>query len=331
MLAYTSALVVFPLAIVMGILGYGDVVLTCVSYAVSALLLVICGYATAKYCVRLSKKLRNVADRYAFTRNLFKSFEFRTMAFGACSFVLNVGYTAFLGVMALTTDSGWYGALASYYGLITAARGGLLVQNRRDVRRYKNEPDRLYLEKTRSYFYTGLMLLTLTLSLSVEVVQIVVEGAGHQAHEGTIFVYAAYTLCRIAIAVRNFFKAKKSDDMVVRAVRNVNLAAALVSVLSLQTAWFAAFPPSFDERIPNAVTGFLVCLVNVALGIYMVSLATEIKRAAKKRPLIRGDGEEASSAYGYNREDYLDEYPRPSVQTEAYDEDGDPDAYVDLL
>ena len=74
------------------------------------------------------------------------------------------------------------------------------------------------------------------------------------------------------------FKARKTDDFGVRAIRSLNLADAMVSILALQTAMFAEFSPGGDNALFNAATGFGVCVLTAALGVFMIIVARKEKR-----------------------------------------------------
>ena len=65
---------------------------------------------------------------------------------------------------------------------------------------------------------------------------------------------------------------RKEKSILLVTLRNISYADALVSILSLQTAMFAAFGQNSGRMIPitNALTGAGVCLMIFALGIYMV-------------------------------------------------------------
>lgn len=67
-------------------------------------------------------------------------------------------------------------------------------------------------------------------------------------------------------------KARKGISILLKTLRNINYADALVSLLSLQTALLSAFGQESGAMIPitNALTGAGVCLMIFALGIYMV-------------------------------------------------------------
>ena len=119
----------------------------------------------------------------------------------------------------------------------------------------------------------------------------------------TIYAFVAFTAYRMVMAAYHFLKSKRYQDLAVRAVRNINLATALVTLFSLQTALLDAFSTPERARIWNAVTGALVCALVVAIGVYMLISASQKKKKVMEKIALL-----ARQSAGYNREDYSVEY-----------------------
>ncbi len=97
------------------------------------------------------------------------------------------------------------------------------------------------------------------------------------------FVMAAYTFYITITAVVNLVKYRKYDSPVMSAAKVISFAAALVSMLSLETAMLSRFgsedsSPYFD-RIMIGATGAGVCVIIVSVSVYMTVRSTkQIKR-----------------------------------------------------
>ena len=92
------------------------------------------------------------------------------------------------------------------------------------------------------------------------------------SHAGLmIYVSATYTTYKVVMTIRHIVKARKSTDMTVMTVRSINLADMCVSILALQTAMFHSFSPNMNWGTMNAITGAIVCLATVLIGIVMVA------------------------------------------------------------
>lgn len=97
-----------------------------------------------------------------------------------------------------------------------------------------------------------------------------------------------YTFYTTIMAVVNLVRDRKSGSPVMAAARGVNLAAALVSMLSLETAMLTQFNDrskgAFFRRAMIGSTGGAVCVLVTVMGLYMVIHTT---RRIRK---LRADG-----------------------------------------
>ena len=94
---------------------------------------------------------------------------------------------------------------------------------------------------------------------------------------------AMYAFYNIITAVMNVVKYRKYRSPVMSAAKVVSLAAALVSMLSLETAMLTQFGSTDSEmfrRIMTSCTGAGVCTIILAMAVYMIYHATrELKYA----------------------------------------------------
>ena len=85
---------------------------------------------------------------------------------------------------------------------------------------------------------------------------------------------ALYTFYTTIMAVVNLVRDRKSGSPVMAAARGVNLAAALVSMLSLETAMLTQFNDgskgALFRRAMIGSTGGAVCVLVTVMGLYMV-------------------------------------------------------------
>lgn len=190
----------------------------------------------------------------------------------ACgSFVLSVGFAAFNAVISALTFSFWYGALAAYYGLLAVMRFGLIFHHLRTRRLADETEEHRRKRQTNTYRTCGIILIFLALALGAAVLQMALSNATFANPPGlTIYLVAVYTFYKIIASAFHLVRAHKDDDITIQAVRNVNFADALVSVLALQTAMLHEFAPEANHWQMNALTGTLVCITTVTIGILMV-------------------------------------------------------------
>ncbi len=310
-LAIATTIIVCPLigvAIVVGE-GEGSVLFALFGCLICVILLVYSTVVTVNSVIKIRKKVLIVADRYEFTRQLSKSYEYRTAIFGLCALLCNVGYTVFLIVMAFLYDSIWYGAVGVYYILLSITRGGILVQTKKDEKKYRYDYQGLQLAKAGTYRYCGIMVLTLAVSLIVSVIELVVGGSGFKMNAWLLYVFAAVAAYKTVSSVVHFIRATKRDDLAARAVRYVNLAVAVTSILCLQTAIVDAYLLKTTTAILlNGITGTVVCAITLALGVYMVVASVKEKRRLLAQEAVLAEAVELVDGVGYNRDGYGDEY-----------------------
>ena len=302
-LAFATTLIACPLAIATIVMDYGHNVYAIVAYVICAIILLYTLYVLVITIRRLHQKVGKAADKFKFTRNLYKSYEFRSIFFGICSSLFNVGYTVFLTIMAIRFDSAWYGALSLYHILLVLTLGGMLVRNATDEHKYKNDFRALQKSKIGVFRYCGYMLLIQAAALSISVLEMVVGGTGFRIPKWSLILFGLFALWRIVTAVVNFVRSSKYDDLAVRAVRYLSLVTAFVSALTLFTALFAAFPLKREVNVDivNALAGGIVCVIIVALGSFMIVFAEHARKRVQARDNNGGVG-------GYNRDGYREEY-----------------------
>ena len=94
----------------------------------------------------------------------------------------------------------------------------------------------------------------------------------------------SYRLCGMILMVMNVVKYRKYRSPVMSAAKVVSLAAALVSMLSLETPMLTQFGSTDSEmsrRIMMACTGAGVCTMILAMAVYMIYHATRELKCAR--------------------------------------------------
>ena len=111
------------------------------------------------------------------------------------------------------------------------------------------------------------------------------QNRGFTHHPITTIAMAAYTFYTLTMAAINLVRCRRYNNPVLSAAKAVSLAAALVSMLSLETAMLNAFGSGDDaafRRVMLAATGGTVCLAVLAMGLYMMARAAKELRRMKK-------------------------------------------------
>lgn len=219
-------------------------------------------------------------EKRDFTLLLLRNFGFRTVVFAIGSFLMSVIFSGFNAYMGIKNRSIWYGALAAFYIALAFLRGGVLVYHKNRIgKKIQNDG---YI-KAKVYRNSGIIMLILNVALSSAIAQMIFSGE-HFTYVGlTIFAYAAYAFAKITVAIITFIKAHKQIDLTVRAIRDINLVDALVSILALQTALLTMFSEEgVNVSLFNTLTGVAVSILSVTIGIYMIITANKKMKEIQK-------------------------------------------------
>jgi hypothetical protein len=271
LLFYLFSVVVFAASLILTVLGLHGFLweLVCyILYAVSAVCFAYTIYTVVVFIPKLKAAIFRILKRHPFTNRMLEQYSFRTLMFAIISLTISLGYALLNGAIALMELSVWYGALCGYYFILCIIRGGILAYH--DRKRRKDDKEAYKLHETKVYLSTGWMLMILPISLSVVIMQMVL-GNNSFEHVGImIYVSAIYAFYKIIKSVRNVVVARKTDDLTISAIRDVDLADAFVSILALQTAMLKEFATGQNVGIYHVVTGGVVCLLTFILGLYIV-------------------------------------------------------------
>ena len=169
----------------------------------------------------------------------------------------------------------WFVILAGYY-MILAVMRFLLVRYVRKNGIGKNRLGELKSARLCSY-----ILLTVNFALSSAVLMILYQNRGFEYHGILIYIMAVYTFYSTTHAIVDLVKYRKYNSPVMTTTKVIALSAALVSMLSLETAMFSQFGQDMAPEhkwLMIALTGAGVSIIVVTMSIYIiVRSAKEIK------------------------------------------------------
>ncbi|MBQ7936651.1 MAG: hypothetical protein IJ333_09960 [Clostridia bacterium] len=201
------------------------------------------------------------------------------------SLAINAAYALLQLFSGFYYRSIWFFALCVYYILLASMRIFLL----RDTIRVDLGKDQL--SELRRYRFCGILLLLVNLALAIIVTYIVWQNRGFAYNEILTIAMAAYTFFSMTKAIINVVRYRRYESPVMSAAKAISLAAALVSMLSLETAMLTAFggenSAEFRQTM-TAATGSAVCLLVLAMAIYMIIRSTKAIKKIKRGVQNRG-------------------------------------------
>ena len=131
----------------------------------------------------------------------------------------------------------------------------------------------------RKYRACRVVFLHMNLALALIIFFMVYWNRTFHHHEITTIAMAAYTFTAFVVAIVNMVKYRKYNSPVYSASKAISLAAACVSMLTLEATMLTTFGDDTMDlatrRIMLGVTGGVVSVFIIAMAIYMILQGTK--------------------------------------------------------
>ena len=240
-------------------------------------LYVLSAYALTALCVRLPGALRMEAgwrEKHPKVDRMLKDQELHFKLDLYREQIINFGYGIYKIASGVILGSAWIGA-DGIYNLAQA-----LIQLFQILRR-KN-PGTIE-HQWRSYRFCGGLILLMHLTLTGIVFQMVNWNRGEDSGEILIIATAAFAFYKFISAFINLAKDRRHAHPVDSSVRMLELSQAIFAIFSLQAGMLRTFGTGAAwEHWINLAVGCLVCLLTVAMGIYMIRRANRELKTLKE-------------------------------------------------
>lgn len=246
-----------------------------INYIIYCFAAIILSYVVYIIVIKFKYIKKSVKDKLysrKLTSRLMKDYEYRTLFFARMSLLFNISYAIFTAVLGILEKSIWYGALATYYIILSLMRYIITRTGNKLTKFDLEHKETLQKKKAKIYFACGLSMLLLDFVMITPVILMVINlKKMNYIFDWFIFAIAAYTFYKVTLAIYNIFKAMKTKDRLIQSLKNITLADAGVSLLSLQVSLIATFGDGFvGTEIMNIATGSVVLLVVATIGIIMI-------------------------------------------------------------
>lgn len=259
-----TVLLIYALA-----LGNTDNAIAYLAYFLSA-------YALTILCARspyLFKKAKAIKQENKYIKLYTSDAALRVKISLYGSLGINVLYAIMQLGLGIYHHSVWFYALAGYYVILALMRFFLL----REARKGRLGQDLAH--EFLLYRLCGIMLLLINIVLSVIVTMVVWVNRGFEHHAIVTIAMAAYTFYTLTMAFINIIRYRRYKSPVMSSAKALSLVAAMVSMLSLETAMLTAF--STEENTPlfrqimTGCTGAVVCAAVLAIAVHMIVYSTK--------------------------------------------------------
>lgn len=230
--------------------------LTCALVAYALLLLSLRIPILVKFLIKLQ---RNNAFVHQFTTDPFMRVKFSLPA----SIIFDIIYASVQLVYGIMNMSLWFCVLTGYYIALAVIRMFLLREFRPGL--LGSTTTRLQIRR-----FVGISLLGMNIALSAMVVYIVKFDRGFTTGWLFSLIMVSYTIGALITATVGSIKFRKLNHTALTVSKVVNLVAAAVSVLVLETTLFDTFGAErTTRRLITSITGFVVCLITLVLALFL--------------------------------------------------------------
>lgn len=226
----------------------------------------------------LVRKIRGISmvDRY------LREDTFRAETALYQGFLINLFYAGVKLSSGICYKSVWFVTLAVYYILLAIMRASLLHYVRKVGKNKASE--------WHKYRLCGVILLFMNFSLSGIVVLVVHQNSGFEYPGVLIYIMAMYAFYAAIMAVWNVAKFRRYGSPVLSAAKAINLTAALVSMLSLETAMLTQFGAADDpmfRQVMTASTGAGISIIVLGMAVFMIVRSTKQLKYIKQEKASR--------------------------------------------
>ena len=199
-------------------------------------------------------------EKLSATQRFMTDMSFRTILSAVWSAAINLAYTVYNGYLGFKHGSVWFVTMFIYYAFLFVMRCFVLVQSRSS-----NRQRDFAIMRVDGILLVGLMIaLTGIMSLSVK--YNIVRTHGKIA----MIILAVYTFFKLTVAFLNLMRVRNLLSPIIRTIRNICFADALVSLISMLLSVFAVLKILEKGRVFIIFSGALVCMIIAMLAVSMI-------------------------------------------------------------
>lgn len=180
------------------------------------------------------------------------------------SLAVNFVYALCNCAVGFLSHSWWFITVGAYYAVLAMARFSVLQVKRKARGDHDTE---LFVRRI-----TGALLVALSFCIVGVNILSALKERGTAFHEIIMITIATYTFTKITIAIIGMVQTKHTASPILKALRNIALADACVSIYTMQRSMLQSFPglTPAEIQIFNILTGTAVWIIVLFLGIYLI-------------------------------------------------------------
>ena len=227
--------------------------------------------------MRIQQWLVRRAEKTTFGRRIVHERRYRMVLSAAFGFCLNLLYALYHGVLGIYSQSIWFLSMFAYYVILGAVRFSAVLCERKNSVAASDGIE--YFVLTLS----GILLTVLSFVLSGVIYLSLSQNIVTKYDSILMITIATYTFYKITMAVVRAVKQRHDPSPLLAAIRSIGYAEVAASVLTMQRSMLVSFEGMTEEKIHlmNSLTGAVVCLFVLVLGIAMIIKSTKRKEPSE--------------------------------------------------
>ncbi|MDO4304015.1 MAG: hypothetical protein Q4D94_08865 [Bacillota bacterium] len=232
-----------------------------------------CYYITIHIRQDIREIIKPAIAANPYTNKAVTDYRWRTILFAVPGMVSNIIFAIFNGVIGIASHSAWFGTLSAYYILLSIMRAGVVRQERKISTILEKQE---HMRRELSVYRRNSILFILMAVVLAGAVILLLNAQGGKNYPGfMIYAVAAYTFYKIIMSTIQVIKVGKRKSPLLSITRRIGYIDSCVSILTLQTAMFASFADGEEGliKLMNGITGTVVCLMVLGLGIQGICLS----------------------------------------------------------
>ncbi len=178
---------------------------------------------------RIKQNIRRFLDTWN------DDYAFKTYISSFVAFLIGICFILYNGIMGVAQRSLWHGSICIYYINMALIRG-LIVNSQRD----SNARDYGCRRRKRVILITHILMFLMDFTLIGPIWAMISGGRIYNWGLVPAIAIAGYTCYRITMSIRNYSKASKTEDSLLRELRTLYLMDALFAVIVLQNTMILA-------------------------------------------------------------------------------------------
>ena len=228
-----------------------------------------------------------------FFNKLLTDKNLRTFIGAGFSFILNIAYAVYNGVIGFSHGVVWNECIAFYYIVLIALRCTIVINEAKWKKRGVKKEDKAG-KRCNLFIATGILLIIMDIALIAPIALMAMFKKEVNFSTITAIAFAAYTVYKIVRTSISFAKSRKNTNLSIKGLMTVNFAGMLMSILTLQNVLILTFGAGDIGSLSTLVasTSFAVLAGLVFISVYSLCQAVRLKKKLKKEREVERENKE---------------------------------------